>query len=321
LSTSSQISVVGTAANGKEGVEKALKLKPDVIVTDYMMPEYDGKYLVENVMNQIPTPIILLSALDKADPAIFEVLQAGAFDFVDKPKEKVVAKIRDVNDRLIEAVITASKANLSSLKYKSTKNTHQHTFGSVLNFDAICIGASTGGPSALETVIKKLPKNLPIPVFIAQHMPERFIISFASRLNQISPLPVKIPEIGETIKGGIIYIASGVSNTVLERVGLRVIVGETKETFKEFNHPSIDALMISFANAYRNKGLGVILTGMGKDGTLGLQQLKSKKGATIVQDEKSSVVYGMPKSAVDSGVADHIVPLNDISSFIISCLE
>ena len=321
LSSSKEIEVIATAVNGKEGVEKAMLLNPDVIVTDYMMPDYDGKYLVENIMKKKPTPIVLLSALEKADPAIFEVLEAGAYDFVDKPKEKVVARIRDVNNRLISAVLEASKANISSLSLRTTKNTNLHSFGSNLNYEIICIGASTGGPSALETVIKKLPKNLPIPVLIAQHMPERFIISFASRLNNISPIPVKVAEAGETIKGGVIYVASGAFNTILEKKGARILIGSSEEKFKEFNNPSIDALMISVSKIYGNKSLGVVLTGMGKDGTLGLEHVKKARGRCIAQDEKTSVVYGMPKSAYDSNVVDHVVPLQDISSFIVSCLE
>lgn len=321
LSTSDQITVVGTATNGKEGVEKAKILNPDVIVSDFMMPDFDGKYLVDNIMIEKPTPIVLLSALDKADPSIFEALDAGAYDFIDKPKEKVVANIRDVNTALIKAVINASKANTSSLKTKSTNNTFEHTFSSNLNYDCIVIGASTGGPSALETVIKKLPENLPIPVLIAQHMPERFIVSFAARLNNISPIPVKIAQIGEVITGGNIYIANGLTNTIVEKKGMRKVFSETQEIFKEFNHPSIDALMVSVGETYKSRTIGVILTGMGRDGTIGFQKIKENNGFTIAQDEKTSVVYGMPKNAHDLNVVDRIVPLPDISSFIISCLE
>jgi two-component system chemotaxis response regulator CheB len=273
-------------------------------------------------MKHKPTPIVVLSSLGKADPIVFDALKEGAVDFVDKPKDKVVSNIRDVNHILIDAVKTAKKANVLPMRSAGKAITHAHTFEAKLNYEIIAIGASTGGPGAVEKVIDKLPANLSIPVVIAQHMPERFLESFALRLDTLTPLHVKLAEKGEVLTGGKIYIVPGHSNTKVGRdvFSGKITISFTRREFQEFNFPSVDCLLLSVADTYKNKAIGVILTGMGKDGTEGMKAIYDAGGYTIAQDETSSVVYGMPKSAVDSGVVKKSVPLYDISSFIIGCL-
>lgn len=316
------IEIVDTAENGKDGVEKTLKHNPDVVVTDLIMPHYDGVYAVKHIMKQKPTPIVVLSSLGKADPIVFDALKEGAVDFVDKPKEKVISNIREVNHVLIEAVKAAQKANVMPLPRPDKAITHVHTFNAQLNYDIIAIGASTGGPGAVEKVIDKLPANLSIPVVIAQHMPERFLESFAKRLDLLTPLKVKLAEKGELLSGGTVYIVPGHSNTKVGRDAFsgKITFSSTKREFREFNFPSVDCLFLSVAATYASKAIGVILTGMGKDGTEGIKAIYEAGGYTIAQDEASSVVYGMPKSAIDSGVIKKSVPIYDISSFIIGCL-
>jgi two-component system chemotaxis response regulator CheB len=322
LRTDKAIEIVDTAENGKEGVEKTLKYHPDVVVTDLVMPHYDGVYAVKHIMKQRPTPIVVLSSLEKADPVVFDALKEGAVDFVDKPKDKVISNIREVNHVLIDAVKAAQKANVTPLFAADKAITHAHTFESNLNYDIIAIGSSTGGQGAIEKVIDKLPANLSIPVVIAQHMPERFLESFAKRLDTLTPLNVKLAEKGENLTGGTIYILPGHSNTKVGRDAFsgKITFAFTKREFREFNFPSVDCLFLSVAQTYAQKALGVILTGMGKDGTEGMKAIYETGGYTIAQDEASSVVYGMPKSALDSGVIKKSVPIYDISSFIIGCL-
>lgn len=316
------LDLVGIANNGREGSTMALELKPDVVITDMIMPEYDGMYVVQSVMEKQPMPIILLSSLEKSDMRIFDALQHGAFEFIDKPVDMDVVRLG--NYPLVNLIREASRTDISLLKAKqlASKNSHAHTFTATTNYDIVVIGASTGGPGAIEQIVFNLPRNLNIPVVIAQHMPARFLETFSARLNESSPLPVKLASRGEALRSGIVYVVSGESNTRIEN---NLITGApmftfTNKKFEEFNCPSVDCLFESVADIYGNRTIGVILTGMGKDGMIGLKKIKSLGGFTIAQDEESSVVYGMPKAAVEFDAVKQTVRLNEIPGFIVSCL-
>ncbi len=316
------ISLLSTAMNGEEGVEKVKQYKPDVVITDMVMPRFDGLHVVRQVMKQNPIPVILLSSLEKKDPKIFDALSAGAFEFINK--EQVVALAKKGQFPLNELVKTAALSNGTSLiARKMRKNTNSHSFTKELPYQIIAIGASTGGPAAIEAVIKQFPANLNIPVVIAQHMTEQFLPSFAQRLDKLSPLHIKLAERNEELKGGTIYIAPGHTNMkiVSNIVTAKPTVAFTSKTFKEFNFPSVDCLLSSVAEVYRHKAIGVILTGMGRDGSEGLQAIYQYQGYTIAQDESSSVVFGMPKSAVEKGVISQIVKLREMGGFLMSCLS
>jgi two-component system chemotaxis response regulator CheB len=322
INNDDSLELVGIAHGGRSGCEMALKLKPDVVITDMVMPDFDGMYVVKTLLKQGPMPIIILSSLDKGNTRIFEALQEGAFEFIDKPSD--MESVREGKYRLAELVRAAARSDISVLKAKQLdhQNSHAHTFKQTTNYDVVIIGASTGGPSAVESVVNNLPKNLNIPVIVVQHMPPRFLETFAVRLNENSPIPVKLARKGGSIKGGIIYLACGESNMRIEN---NITSGEpmftfTKKVYKEYNSPSIDCLFESVASFYGARSIGVILTGMGRDGTMGLGKIKKAGGFTIAQDEKSSVVYGMPKSAFDEGTVKQVVRLNEIPGFIVSCL-
>ncbi len=323
LQHSASLKVVDTASNGKEAVKKTLELSPDVVVMDMIMGQYDGLYGVTQIMKQKPTPVLLLSSLGNTDLSpILQALQAGAFDYINKPA-KNNTKIRDIEQRLIRKVILASKADLSKLGHTQINaNTHHHTFSDNLPYDAIIIGSSTGGPSALEAVIAKFPGNLAIPVLIAQHMPENFIPSFVQRLNKLSPLKVVMGEKDMKVSPGLVIIAPGNKNMIVRKNRLgEAVISFTSKHFKEFNNPSIDALMESAADVYGKKTIGTILTGMGKDGTSGIKKIKEAGGFTIAQDEKTSVVFGMPKEAIKTGKIDNIIPIQEVGNFVVSCLS
>lgn len=325
LRSDPEITVLDTASNGKEGIEKVRLYNPDVVITDMVMPEYDGVYVVQRVMEDMPRPVVLLSALEKTNPKVFDALEAGAFDFVDKPKENVATQLKKGTYPLLAMVKEAASSNALSLINQRVrrKNNHTHTFDQQLNYDIIAIGASTGGPGAIEVILKKLPSNLSIPVIIAQHMPERFLESFAVRLDKNTPLTVKLAQNGDLLQGGVIYIAPGHSNT---KVGIHPSKGVpfinfSRRKYKEFNYPSVDCLFESIAAVYANKALGVILTGMGKDGTVGSKAIVQAGGFTVAQDEESSVVFGMPKNAWAAGAVKQIVKLQEIPGFVVSCLS
>lgn len=313
-----KIEIIGTATNGLEGVEKVKSLKPDVVITDMVMPKYDGLYVVQQLMKEMPLPIILLSSLDRANPKIFDALKEGAFDFVDKPQAEAVA---NGYTPLVDMIQEASLMDYLKLRQRvKGRNTSIHTFEARLNYDIIVIGASTGGPGAVEMIVNNLPANLSVPVIIAQHMPERFIETFSNRLAETTGLKVSVARNGEPLLGKHIYLAPGSANMRINLTDSSPTVEYVTHIYPEFNNPSIDCLFESVANTYGQRSIGVVLTGMGKDGTMGLQKIRKAGGLTLTQDEVSSIVYGMPKAAFESGAAMHRIPLNEIPNFIISAL-
>ena len=318
-----EMNVVGTATNGQDAVTKWRQLKPDVVLMDMHMGEYDGRYAVKNIMRENPTPIVVLSAIGNSDMGpIMEALSLGAFDYLNKP-QKNNARIRDLKVELLEKIKLAYKVDRKKLgQGKTNLNHNPHTFVGDMPYHAVVIGSSTGGPTAVEKVLTRLPSNMPLPVLIAQHMPENFVPSFAKRLNSLTPLSVVVGIKDMVVKPGVVIIAPGGKNMIVKRNEIgQVLVDFTDTRFKEFNNPSIDSLFLSAADIYKNNLIGVILTGMGKDGALGMTDINNFGGLTIAQDEKTSVVYGMPKAAVENGSTKNIVPVQDIGGFIVSSIS
>ncbi len=322
IQNDASLELVGIANEGLNGTNMALELKPDVVITDMVMPDYDGMYVVKSIMDNHPMPIILLSSLEKSNTRIFDALEYGAFEFIDKPSD--MEMVRAGNYPLVELIRQASRTDVTVLKAKqlAKENSHAHTFAQTLNYDIIVIGASTGGPGAVEYVLLNLPKNLSVPVVVVQHMPARFLETFANRLADSCPIHVKLAHRGELLKAGTIYIVPGDTNTRIENniINGNPIFTSTNRKYDEYNFPSVDCLFESVAEIYGNRSIGVILTGMGKDGTKGLIKIKDKGGFTVAQDEESSFVYGMPKSAFDEGAVRQVVKLKEIPGFIVSCL-
>jgi two-component system, chemotaxis family, protein-glutamate methylesterase/glutaminase len=318
LRKDTRIEIIGTAINGLEGVEKVKALKPDVVITDMVMPQYDGLYVVQQLMKDMPLPIILLSSLDRTNPKIFDALREGAFDFIDKPAEKEVSNGYAL---LTNMVHEASLTDYLKLRQRiKGRNNFVHTFEARLNYDIIVVGASTGGPSAVEYFVSNMPHNLSIPVVIAQHMPERFIQSFALRLCETTGHRVSVLTPEEHLLGNHIYLAPGTNNVKVDFSGSSPVIQYVEEQYHEYNNPSIDCLFESVASLYGKRAAAIVLTGMGKDGARGLQKIKAAGGLTLAQDEATSIVYGMPKAAYESGAATHQLPLTEIPTFIISAL-
>jgi two-component system chemotaxis response regulator CheB len=321
LCSDQNIELIGTAVNGKDGTDLAIKEKPDVIVTDMVMPDYDGLYVVRSIMEVQPTAVIVLSSLDKSNSRIFDALKFGAFDFIDKPTELNIKSLADYP--LVELVKHAAKTDISLLKSKEEKiEKKAHSFNKGLKYEIIVIGSSTGGPGALESIIMKLPTNLSVPVVIAQHMPARFLETFTQRLNENSPLHVKLATKGEQIQAGKIYIAPGDINLCVGQspIDQKPIFMFTQKSFDEFNNPSVNCLFESVAEVYGKKSIGVILTGMGRDGSRGLRKIHEAGGSCIAQDEESSVVFGMPKAAVEENAATEVVSLSEMTRHILNKL-
>ncbi len=291
---------------------------------DMYMGEYDGLYGIEQIIENQPTPIIIFSAVGNTDFQVIEKgLKLGAIDYVNKPAQNNT-KVKEVEQELICKIKAAAYANVAQAKKISNEekiNNSPHTF-SDLNYDIVVIGSSTGGPGAIENIIKKLPTNMAVPVLIAQHMPSDFVPSFAARLNELSPLHISMARKGDILRPGSVLIAPGSRNMIVKRNQQgEAEVDFSSRTFKEFNYPSIDCLMTSVAHTFGNRAIGVILTGMGRDGASGMKEIKDKGGYTIAQNKETCVVFGMPKEVIENNNALSIVPIGEMGGFIVSCLS
>ena len=275
-------------------------------------------------MEQCPKPIVILSSLRHTNIGpVLSALNLGAFDYLNKP-EGNIAKLRTIDAELIKKVHLAAKADTKKLQLSSIDVNHnEHTFNGHRSYDVIVIGSSTGGPNALERIIKKFPRNLDVPVIIAQHMPANFVESFARRLDLLAPHTVSVARKGMPIEEGTIYITPGDKNTTvrINEVTGRVVFDEDKTKYKEYNNPSINGLMLGAAKVYGRRTLSVILTGMGSDGTEGVKAVHERGGYTIAQDRETSVVFGMPKNAIASGCIERVVPIDEMGEFITNCLD
>lgn len=322
LEEDSRLKVVGQAKDGKDAVALCTQLHPDVVLLDMQMGEYDGLYGIRQIMKECPTPIVILSAMGNTDmKMIMEALSLGAVDYLNKPA-KNNSNLREVKQSLIEKV---KEAATITPKVPAAEipaiNTNPHSFSEELQYDVIVIGASTGGPTAIEQVLTRLPGNLAVPVLVVQHMPPNFVPSFAARLDALTPLAVSMALKDDVLKKGHVLIVPGSRNTIVRREKENVVIDFSPKRYKEYNFPSVSCVMESVAEVYGKRCIGIILTGMGRDGTEGMVAIKKAGGYTIAQSEATCVVNGMPKSAVDAGCINEIVPLDKIGGFVVSCLS
>ncbi len=320
------IKVVGTASDGCEAVEKVSELKPDIITMDVEMPRMDGIEALKRIMRETPLPVVMVSALTVEGAMVtLHALELGAVDFIPKNlsgSSMDIVRIREVLKEKIKhlgrkGLVRASHA--PAMAHSTAAALHgmvQPVCTNGAKADIVAIGASTGGPKVLQQIIPSLPKNLPVPVLISQHMPPNFTKPFAERLDQISEISVKEAEDGEVIESGVVYIAPGRGHMRVARGMPRpaISIGEGGDFIYR---PSVDALMVSVAGQFQRRAVGVILTGMGNDGLVGLKGVKSVGGRVIAQDEKTCVIYGMPKAVVEAGIADNVLPAEEIPHAIL----
>ncbi|MBJ6726043.1 protein-glutamate methylesterase/protein-glutamine glutaminase [Geomesophilobacter sediminis] len=323
LSRTPGIDVVGVAADGMEGVEKALALKPDLITMDVEMPRMDGIAALKQIMAKQPTRVIMVSTLTcEGAKATFEALEAGAVDYVPKNvsdskdaqrifQEALLAKVNEAaRSRVLRRAIAPPTPGILR---PTTASVAPSRFGHK-RVGCVGIGASTGGPVALQEVISRIPGNFPHGIVVAIHMPKAFTGPYAERLNAKCSLTVKEAVNGDIVKGGQVLIAPGGMHTSIVKSGaqLSVKIAPTSEFPQYIYIPSVDQMISSMAEASNGSMLGVILTGMGNDGFKGMKLLKSKGGLTLVQNEETSTIYGMPRACVEGGVADVVLPLEQI---------
>ncbi|MEZ8106507.1 MULTISPECIES: protein-glutamate methylesterase/protein-glutamine glutaminase [Vibrio] len=341
INSDARLEVIDVAVNGKEAVEKAKRLKPDVITMDIEMPVMDGITAVRQIMAACPTPILMFSSLTHdGAKATLDALDAGALDFLPKKFEDI-ARNRDdavslLQQRVIE--IAAKRVFMRRQAVRSTpapaptspaagqrttlqERSARPVASSVASkfrasgkkYQLTAIGTSTGGPVALQKILTKLPAHYPHPIVLIQHMPATFTAAFASRLNSLCKIQVKEAEDGDILKPGVAYLAPGGKQMMIDgRPGtakLRIIDGGERMNYK----PCVDVTFGSAAKIYGDKVLSMVLTGMGADGREGARMLKSA-GATIwAQNEESCVVYGMPQAVAKAGISTEDLPLERIS--------
>jgi two-component system chemotaxis response regulator CheB len=317
-----QIHVAGTAVDGRDAMEKIEALQPDVMTLDIEMPVMNGIEVLKQVMAKRPMPVIMMSALTREGADItIEALNLGACDFITKDFTGFTSSTASIGGELIGKIkdVAKNKARFLLKRLDAIKRPVMLNPDRNIRHEILSIGASTGGPPALQRILSSLPKDFPVPVVIAQHMPKIFTQSFAQRLNALSQLEVKEAEDKEVLKAGVALVAPGDTHIGLRRRGRDVVV-EFMSGDRFIYRPSVDLLMSTTAETYESLSIGVILTGMGSDGLAGMKEMKSKKGYVIAQNEETCVVYGMPRAVVNANITDAVLPLDRIPEEIMRVL-
>ncbi|MDK8463951.1 chemotaxis response regulator protein-glutamate methylesterase [Marinobacter sp. SS13-12] len=350
LTASGQIKVVGAATNGREGVELAAKLRPDVITMDYEMPVMDGISAVREIMKQHPTPVLMFSSLTYEGARVtLDALEAGAVDFLPKNFEEIARDSSQLQKILIDRIMDvagsrpgaksapspaappvsrpAAKERAAPVSSRPERGREaprpapepqtparnsSSRRGSAKHYSVVAIGTSTGGPVALQRVLTALPAGFPAPLVLIQHMPASFTPAFAERLNKLCQIEVRQAVDGDMLKPGLALLAPGGKQMMIENRGgqgrIRILPGDDRLNYK----PCVDVTFGSLARSFPGKTLGVILTGMGADGKEGCRLMKQSGSDIWSQDEKTSVIYGMPMAVARAGLTDEVLALEDV---------
>lgn len=323
LGAAADIEVVGTAVDGKDGLEKVLALRPDVVTLDVKMPRMGGLEALKQIMSECPVPVLLLSSLtsEGADVTL-RGLELGAMDFVDKSSVQGHMNLLSLADELqakVRALASVPRSRLGSAPTAPRSPAllpapHERAV------EVVVIGTSTGGPPALQAIIPRLPEGLASAVLVVQHMPVGFTRSLAERLDARSDLSVREAVDGDPVLPGQVLIAPAGQHMKVRKRGGQVRIWLDDEPRAALHRPSVDVLMTSVAKAYGPRVLGVVLTGMGSDGVEGLRAIKEAGGRTFAESEETCVIYGMPKAAVEAGVVGQSIPLTRMADEILAAV-
>lgn len=327
LESAPGIKVVGTAFDGEDGLAKVIELKPDLLTLDLEMPRMDGFTLLRILMKKRPTPVIVVSSR-KGDVNVFKALELGAVDFIQKPTPHLSPELFSIRDQLIQKVNYCVSIGQDKLAERPAEKpiTRQEIYRparqekvefpesapNLKSFLLVAIGASTGGPSAIQEVLSKLDPSLPQAYVVSLHMPPGFTEAFAERMNNNSNLLIKEAADGDVIRPGVVYIAPGGYNLLVSNQGAKATVKLCAGDSSDRYIPNIDKMFVSAAEIFRDRCLGVVLTGMGNDGVEGVQAIAKNGGRNIAEAESTAIIYGMPKEAFDSGACERSIPLGEI---------
>lgn len=325
INSQEDMEVIGVAPDPLIAREMIRRLNPDVLTLDIEMPKMDGLEFLEKLMRLRPMPVIMISTLtEKSAEATMEALALGAVDFVSKPKVDVANELEQYREEIARKIRMASVVQIKKTP-KATVNGNPNNL-SVLGTNRIystekliIVGSSTGGTEALKDFLIDLPPDTP-GILIAQHMPEAFTKSFANRLDSLCKISVKEAQGGERVLPGHAFIAPGHSHLLLKRSGANYVTELSQSEPVNRHRPSVDVLFRSAATYAGKNAIGVILTGMGKDGAAGMLEMRKAGAYNFAQDEASCVVFGMPKAAIEIGATDEVVPLNNMANRVLSKL-
>ncbi|TRW94350.1 protein-glutamate methylesterase/protein-glutamine glutaminase [Candidatus Methylobacter oryzae] len=343
LSSSPDIEVVGAAADPLIAREMIKQLNPDVLTLDIEMPHMDGITFLSNLMRLRPTPVVMISTLtEHGAEATLNALSLGAVDFIAKPKVDVVNTLNEYADEIISKVIVAAQAKVGNVynrvaKPKTpaappvTEISEKHSVDVILKAapvkthisptnKIIALGASTGGTEAIKTVVKGFPADTP-PILITQHLPAAFSESFVRHIDLATEMSACIPKHGQTVESGHIYLSPGDKHMLVIREGGKYIIQLSDGLPVNRHKPAVDVLFRSVAQCAGGNAVGVLLTGMGADGAMGMKEMHDAGAKTVIQDEQSSVVWGMPGAAFKLGCTDYVVSLDEVSHKVLSLVK
>ncbi len=325
IETDRSIEVIGIASDGIDAMAKTLRLRPDLITLDFEMPEMDGFSFLRWLMKERPTPVIMVSSYSDTK-TVFKALELGAVDFIAKPSQRASSELRGIEKDLLSKVRGIKSLRMDKLsKNLQLLNVDAGVAAggepSAGDIDLVAIGASTGGPSALQIILTRLPHDFSAPVLISQHMPKGFTGPLAERLDKLSEIRIKEAENGDILEPGKVFICPGGAHMILRDKGQKCYILLKEATYEDKYVPSVDIMMTSAAEHYGSKTMGVILTGMGNDGKKGMLEIKSKGGYTIAESEETAVVFGMPGEVINTGAVDKVLPLPDVPGELIKIVK
>ena len=329
LNSDPRLEVCGTARDGNDALKQVFALNPDLVTMDVEMPNMDGLKALEEIMKTKPLPVVMLSSMTQAGAdATMKALALGCVDFIGKPAGTISLNIKEIGQEIIDKVIASSEARVRGFAGLGLRNIAPSSDFRRMSApvtterrDIVAIASSTGGPMALSDLIPKLPKKFPVPIVITQHMPKEFTGSFSKRLDESSKVEVVEGFDGLILKPGRVVIAPGGKHLVIKRrAGAAICVLDDRPPVLSVK-PAANIMFQSVADNYGGNVLCVILTGMGRDGTDGAVTLHQKGAYVLAESQKTCVVYGMPKAAVDAGIVDEVLPLNEIPDAMVRLVK
>ncbi|HEX5747706.1 MAG TPA: chemotaxis response regulator protein-glutamate methylesterase [Archangium sp.] len=312
LESSPDVKVVGTACDGNEGLRQVLALHPDVVTLDLEMPRLGGYSFLRLLKSSAPTPVIVISSYaHKTD--VFKALELGAFDFIAKPAKPtpdVLEKLRKELHEKVQAARLIRPAEVKPVARKPKVTPLEPSF-------VVGIGASTGGPPAVQRLLESLAREPSMCLLVCQHMPKQFTRAFAERLDKLGPFSVREAQEGDVLAPGHVFIAPGGRQLVVYRQNGQYVVGTPPPTMQDKHAPSVDRLFMSLAEVFGSKTIGVVLTGMGSDGAVGAKVIRKAGGEVWAESEETAVIYGMPQEAVATGAVSRVLPLGEIGPALV----
>jgi len=325
INSQPDMQAIGAAPDPLVAREMIRSRNPDVLTLDVEMPKMDGLDFLERLMRLRPMPVVMVSSLtERGSDATLRALELGAIDYVSKPKIDIVHGIQEYANEIADKIRTAAVARLRPRPLPGVPRIARAPSPlanrSISTEKLIIVGASTGGTEAIKDLLLDMPPDCP-GILITQHMPELFTKSFAARLDSLCRISVKEAEHGERVLPGHAYVAPGHSHLLLRRSGANYMTQLSDAVPVNRHRPSVDVLFRSAAEHAGRNAVGVILTGMGKDGALGMLAMKQAGAYNFAQDEASCVVFGMPKEAIAAGATDEVLPLAEIAPAVLRCLH